>query len=333
MKQTKTQQTAAAAASMTRVSAAGTEDGPAEEEAVFAAFREQAEAMICWARGGEAAGIEHGPLEEQALARGMELTRLLVQAHLDLRAIREQRRDDVTDADGDRRVTCEDGQEHTRIMVFGTVVTSRIAYRKREKENLYPQDADLSWAGDHAYSNGITSRVAKAAAVIGFGPAAAQVSAGCAVTIGKRQCEELATGAAADFEAFYAARRPGPAPDAGLLITGDGSALPVLPGALREATARAAAARAEAAARSGWPDDPAACGNRKNAVPSLPPSPTSPSRPAPPRTSSPPSSAPPAPATATATATATGRVPPSAGTGRKQKARPCSRRSASRSPR
>jgi len=58
-----------------------------------------------------------------------------------------------------------------------------------------------------------------------------------------------------DFEAFCAARRPEPRPDGtGLLIAADGSAFPVLPGALRPATARAA--RARAAAAGGWPDDP-----------------------------------------------------------------------------
>jgi hypothetical protein len=58
------------------------------------------------------------------------------------------------------------------------------------------------------------------------------------------------------FEAYYAARLPGPRPaGTGLLVTGDGSALTVLPAALRPATAKAAKARAAAA--GGWPDDPA----------------------------------------------------------------------------
>ncbi len=43
--------------------------------------------------------------------------RLLTQAHLDLRAAREQRRDDVTGADGNTRTTCEDGHERTRVMI------------------------------------------------------------------------------------------------------------------------------------------------------------------------------------------------------------------------
>jgi len=57
---------------------------------------------------------------------------------------------------------------------------------------------------------------------------------GGALVLGKRQAEKLAVGAACD-----------------------GSAFPVLPQALRPATAKAAQARAQAAAESGWPDDPA----------------------------------------------------------------------------
>ncbi|MGH3199737.1 MAG: ISKra4 family transposase, partial [Streptosporangiaceae bacterium] len=180
----------------------------------------------------------------------------LTQAHLDLRAAREQRRDDVTDADGDTRTTCEDGHERTRVMIYGPVTTSRIAYRKRGKENLCPQDAELNW-GQQSYSAGVIRRNAEAVAVSPFGQAAGQVSAQGAIRLGKRQAGELAVAAAADFEAFYAWRRPQPCePGTGLLLTADGSAFPVLPGALRPATAKAAAARARAAGSSGWPDDP-----------------------------------------------------------------------------
>ena len=177
--------------------------------------------------------------------------RLVTQGHLDLRAAREQRRDDVTNAGGDARTTCEDGHERTRVMIYGPVATSRIAYRKKGKENLYPQDAELNWGG-HSYSQGIVRRNAEAVAVFPFGQAAAQVSAQGAIHLGKRQSEELAVATAADFEDFYAARRPEPCdPGTGLLLTADGSAFAVLPGALRPATAKAAAARAAAAASGG----------------------------------------------------------------------------------
>jgi hypothetical protein len=233
--------------------AAGHEDA---EEALFAAARAHAEAMIAWAGSEQSLALEHEQLESETMKAGFEFMRLLTQAHLDLRTAREQRRADVVDADGDVRVTCEDGHERTRVMIYGPVRTSRIAYRKKGKENLYPQDAELNW-GEQSYSAGIIRRNAEAVAAAPFGQAAAQVSAQGAIHLGKRQSEELAVAAAADFEAFYAARRPEPCdPATGLLLTADGSAFPVLPGALRPATAKAAAARAAAAAASGWPDDP-----------------------------------------------------------------------------
>jgi len=239
--------------------AAGGQRGAGDlEDGLFGGVREHAELMISWAKPADALALEHHELEERAMADGLELVRLLAQAHMELRAARERRRDDVADADGDVRAACEDGQEHTRVMIFGPVRTSRIAYRKRGKANLYPQDAELNWAGVHSFSAGVEKRAAKAAAVVPFGQAAEQVSAAGAIRLGKRQAEELAIGAAADFEAFYAARRPAPCPaSTGLLITADGSAFPVLPAALRPATAKAAKARAQAAAESGWPDDPA----------------------------------------------------------------------------
>jgi len=224
------------------------------EDGLFEAVRAHLDGVIVWARSGEAMGLENGPLEQRVLAEGFETMRLLTQAHLAVRTAREERRRDVVDADGDPRVTVEAGKEHTRTMLFGSVRTSRMTYRRYHKTNLFPQDRELNWAG-HSWSAGVVKRVARAVAAVPFEQAADQIATTTAITIGKRQVEALAVGAAVDFEAFYAARRPGPRPDdVGLLITADGSAFPVLPAALRPATAKAAAARATAA--SGWPEDP-----------------------------------------------------------------------------
>jgi hypothetical protein len=253
------------------------------EDALFAGVRQHLESMIGWARSEEALALEHDQFEGKTLAGGFEVMRLFTEAHMAVRTAREQRRADVLDADGDRRTSAETGQEHTRIMVYGPVRTSRIAYQRHHRPNLSPQDQELNWAAVHSYSAGVIKRVAQATAIVPFEQAAAQVSAAGAITIGKRQAEELAVGAVADFEAFYAARRPGPCPaGTGLLITADGSAFPVLPGALRPATAQAARARAQAAAASGWPDDPGELRKSKKrsaelaAVADIPPAPRTP---------------------------------------------------------
>lgn len=204
---------------------AGRDDGDAgtadSEEALFAGVRGHAEAMIAWAGSAEALALEHGQLESRAMRDGLEFMRLLTQAHLDLRAAREQPRHDVTDADGDARTSCEDGHERTRVMIYGPVRTTRIAYRRRGKENLYPQDAELNW-GEHAYSAGIVARNARAVAAGPFEQAVEQVSAQGAIRLGKRQCEQLAIAAAGDFDAFYASQvsrlRGGSWPAQGVVI-------------------------------------------------------------------------------------------------------------------
>ena len=254
------------------------------EDALFDGLRQQLESMISWARSDEALALEHDQFESRTLTEGFEVMRIFTEAHMGLRAAREQRRADVVDAGGDARVTAVAGQEHRRVMVYGPVRTSRIAYKRHRRPNLYPQDADLNWASAHSYSAGVVRRVAKAAGVAPFGQAAAQVSEAGAITIGKRQAEDLAIGAAIDFEAFYAARRPAPSPaGTGLLISADGSAFSVRPEALRPATAKAARARQRAAAASGWPDDPADLRKSKKrsaelvCIADIPPAPRTPS--------------------------------------------------------
>src|SRR5260370_22141214 len=100
------------------------------EDRLFDGFREQVESMIVWARTDAVLAMEHAPLEEQALAEAFKAVQLLTEAHMMVRAAREQRRGDVIDADGRTRVTAESGQEHTRPRLFGPDRTSRIGYRR-----------------------------------------------------------------------------------------------------------------------------------------------------------------------------------------------------------
>ena len=91
-------------ASIARDRVAGEAAGHEEaEEALFAGARAHAEAMIAWAGSEQSLALEHEQLEKQAMDAGFEFMRLLAQAHLDLRAAREQRRGNVTDAGGDAR--------------------------------------------------------------------------------------------------------------------------------------------------------------------------------------------------------------------------------------
>lgn len=65
----------------------------------FALARQSFEEMIGWLEGAESSRLTHAELEDQVERRGREVQRLMLQDHLDLRALREQRVG-VVDAEG-----------------------------------------------------------------------------------------------------------------------------------------------------------------------------------------------------------------------------------------
>jgi hypothetical protein len=175
-------------------------------------------------------------------ARGRELLRRLQQGHLDLLAAREQRREQVAGPDGIARTRTDSGHRRPLATVFGQVTVTRMAYRAPGAGNVHPLDAALNLP-EEKQSHGLGKLAAIESARGSFEEAAAAISRGTGVRIGKRQVEELARRAAADVDAFYADRRPGPAPDDHVLVlTGDGKGLVMRQDALRPAAAKAAAA-------------------------------------------------------------------------------------------
>jgi hypothetical protein len=208
----------------------------------FARSGEVFAAIGGWLAGPEAAGLEHAELEEQLQARGRELLRRLLQDHLDARAAREQRREQVTGPDGVARTRAETGHSRLLSSVFGPVEVSRIAYRAPGARNVHVADAELNLPpGRH--SHGLSRLVASAAARGSFEQACAGIVRQTGSKLGKRQCQQLARQAAADFEDFYASSRrppPGAAPGEVLALSCDGKGIMMLPGQLRPRAARKA---------------------------------------------------------------------------------------------
>jgi len=64
-------------------------------DTTFRASREHFEALVEFLGADACAGLTHARLEEHLASAGRELTRLLLQDHLDLRATREQRLDEA----------------------------------------------------------------------------------------------------------------------------------------------------------------------------------------------------------------------------------------------
>jgi hypothetical protein len=239
--------------------------------------RQHLDLMVAWLDGPEAMGIEHGELEDRLQVHSREQYRLLFQGHLDERARREQRREGVTGSDGISRPRVENGHQRGLTTVFGSVTVTRKAYRavpgsaasavppqeaaggpdgdaaeaqdasepspkpqSPPARNLHPADAvaNLPVVGQSA---GLSRLAAIEATRGSFDDAGGAIERATGVRLGKRQVEGLARHAAADVDAFYAARRPEPCPDLVLGLQCDGKGIVMRPGHLRPGTAKAAA--------------------------------------------------------------------------------------------
>ena len=210
-------------------------------DGAFAQSRECYAELEEWL-ASDAAGLQHGELEEQLDVRGRELLRRLYQDRLDLTAAREVRRHDVSGEDGIPRTRAEKDRTRPLVTKFGQVTVSRIAYRVPGRPNVHPLDAELNLP-EEKHSHGLRKLAAIESARGSTEAAGAAVTRATGVTIGKRQLEELARRAAAHVQAFYMFRVISPVPDNWpLVLTFDGKGIVMLPGALRPATAKAAAA-------------------------------------------------------------------------------------------
>ena len=213
----------------------------AVQDEAFGESRECFREIEDWMASEEAAGLQHGELEEQLDVRGRELLRRLLQDRLKLTAAQEGRRHDVTGEDGVARTRAERGRVRPLVTKFGQVSVSRIAYRSPGRPNVYLLDAALNLPAEK-HSHGLRKLAAVEAARGSIEAARAAVDRATGVSIGKRQLEELVRRAAAHVEEFYLRRVISPAPGGhALVLTFDGKGIVMLPGALRPATAKAAA--------------------------------------------------------------------------------------------
>ena len=212
----------------------------------FAISKAMFTALAAELAGPAAAGLTAFELEELLDERGREVVRQLLQDHYDLREVREEQqareqRAPATGPDGVARTRLETGHGRLLATLFGTVKVTRCAWRKPGSPNYCPADAALSLpAGRHSHS--LAKLAALEAARGSFDAAHAAVARRCGNVIGKRQLEQAVTGAAADIPAFYAARIPEPCTSPTLLVlSADCKGIVMRPGALRAATAKAAA--------------------------------------------------------------------------------------------
>ncbi len=237
--------------------------GDAAAPAGFVSSREQFESLVGFLDETDAAGLSPSELEERLDRDGRELLRRLLDDHLALRAVREQRLERVVGDEGAARGRVETG--HARILetVFGAVSVKRLAYRAPGLGNLHPADAALNLPAER-HSHGLRKLTALEAARGSFQDGMDAIERQTGQRLAKRQVKELAALAAMDFEDFYAAQRPVRCDSGELLVlSADGKGIVMRPDALRTGTAtRRARAGPEPKARcraaspqitSGWP--------------------------------------------------------------------------------
>jgi hypothetical protein len=207
----------------------------------FAASRESFDALVAELGGEPVAALSHDRLEELLDTRGRQLLRQLLQDHLDLRAVRETRADQVTGADGRVRCAVEHGHTRQLATLFGKVIVTRMAYRAKGAANLYLLDAVLNLPHG-LHSHGLRKAAVLEAVCGSFDAAKAAIRDRCGNVAGKRQLEQLVQAAARDIDAFYRARVPAPCTrEVLVVISVDGKGIVMRPEALRQATAKAAA--------------------------------------------------------------------------------------------
>jgi hypothetical protein len=212
-----------------------------DEVGMFTQSRQRFDATVGWLTSSRAGDVSHAVLEARLQVAGRELLRQLLQDHLDLRAVREERVPAVVGEDGVARAYAEPGHQRLLCTVFGEVTVARIGYRAKGVDSRFPGDAVLNLpTGLH--SHGLRRVAAVEAARGSFDQAMAAIERSCGVAVGKRQVEALAGDTARDVDAFYRARSGLRCPVADVLVlTADAKGIVMRPDALRETTRKAAA--------------------------------------------------------------------------------------------
>lgn len=145
---------------------------------------------------------EHGRVESMLNTQGIELLRLMFQAHLDCRTNSEELTANIKGSDGVVRTHRLKGVARQISTVFGPVEARRVSYSAANGQALYPLDMSMN-LGPSKYSDGLCQRVAEEASKTSFDECVNSIKKTTGGSVPKRQCEEIVTQVAQDFEAYY----------------------------------------------------------------------------------------------------------------------------------
>src|SRR5215467_13311699 len=189
-----------------------------------------------WLTSSGALQLPLHQIESQQQARGREVQRLLLQAHLQHRG-----NGDVGFAlllelpDGEVLYSHRRLSNRSLTTVFGTVELVRMGYCRDGAPSIYPLDRALALPA-RSFSYELQRRLVKAAAQNPFLESVQTIAELTGVSISKRSLEEILPDAARDFDAFYRQRSAVHATGSILVAAVDGKGIPMVkPGGARPA--------------------------------------------------------------------------------------------------
>jgi hypothetical protein len=181
-----------------------------------------------WLASSSALQLPLHQIESQQQAKGREVQRLLLQAHLQQRG------------NGDVGPTLclsrPDGEmlySHRRLgtrsltTVFGTVALTRLGYSRPGAPSFFPLDQALVLPA-RSFSYELQRRLVKAAVQNPFWESVQTIAELTGVSVSKRSLEEILPDAAQDFDTFYRRRSLQPATGSLLVASVDGKGIPLV---------------------------------------------------------------------------------------------------------
>jgi hypothetical protein len=170
-----------------------------------------------WLASAPAAQLPLHAIETEQHARGREVQRRLLQAHIEQRGHGDVGQAlSVTGPDGfPHRYTHRRLSSRTITTIFGPVRIKRLGYSQPGAPSIYPLDQALALPA-RSFSYELQRRLVKAAALNPFQESVTTIAELTGIAVPKRSVEEIVRDAAQDFDAFYQQRLP--VPESGPLL-------------------------------------------------------------------------------------------------------------------
>jgi hypothetical protein len=181
-----------------------------------------------WLASSGALQLPLHQIESQQQAKGREVQRLLLQAHLQHRgngdvgpALQLQQADGAV-LYSHRRLSAR-----SLTTVFGTVDLVRMGYSRPGVPSIFPLDQTLALPA-RSFSYELQRRLVKAAVQNPFLESVQTIAELTGVAVSKRSLEEILPDAAQDFDAFYRQRSVEPVTGSMLVAAVDGKGIPMV---------------------------------------------------------------------------------------------------------